>query len=368
MAALTSEVSRSAERAHSQTPMTDMTALNSRTDASPGGGRGFSAMSERQGRVAKLLGRRLAQIPLVLLVVSALTFWLIQVVPGDPGRDALGQYATATQVHAWDVTNGLTGSTLSRYLLWLGHFFTGKWGTSFVYSEPNRGLVLGHLLNSALLGLVAFVVMVPIGIALGALQAYREGRRSDRSITISLMTVSAVPPFVIGIILLLIFAVAIHWVQVSPGADATGSILQRLHTIIIPAVVLVLYYLAVITRMVRTGIGGAITAQYHRTAVLKGLEPGEIVRRHVLRNAIVPTLPLLGLYLGTLLGGDAVVETLFNYPGLGALLVTAAEHKDVLLLNDGVVITGAVALLALLLADIGLLASDPRIRFDNASS
>ncbi len=345
-----------------------MTALNPRTDASPAGGRGFGAMSERQGRVAKLLGRRLAQIPLVLLAVSALTFWLIQVVPGDPGREALGQYATATQVHAWDVSNGLTGSTLSRYVLWLGHFFAGKWGTSFVYSEPNRGLVLGHLLNSALLGIVAFVLMVPTAIALGAFQAHREGRRSDRAVTISVMTLSAIPPFVIGVVLLLIFAVVIHWVPVQASADATGNIIQRLHSIIAPAVTLVIYYLAVITRMARTGIGGAITSQYHRTAVLKGLEPGQIVRRHVLRNAIVPTLSLLGLYLGALLGGDAVVETLFNYPGLGALMVTAAEHKDVILLSDGVVITGAVALLALLLADIGLLTSDPRIRFDNAGS
>jgi peptide/nickel transport system permease protein len=345
-----------------------MTALNPRTDPASAGGRGVGGLSERQRRAGGVIARRLAQIPVVLFVVSVLTFWLIQVVPGNPGREALGQYATPGQVQAWDVMNGLTGSTLHRYIDWLGNFLTGKWGTSLVYSEPNKGLVLGHLVNSALLGIVAFVLMVPFSIALGAIQAYREGKRTDRSITISLMSLSAVPTFVIGVVLLLIFAVWLHLVPVQSSADATGNILQRLHAIITPAVVLALSFLAVITRMVRTGVGGAITSQYHRTAVLKGLEPGDIVRRHVLRNAIVPTLSLLGLYLGALLAGDAVVETLFNYPGLGALMVSAAEHKDVILLSDGVVITGAVALLSLLLADIGLIISDPRIRFDNASS
>lgn len=345
-----------------------MTSLDTRTAVAAAALRGAGAPPQRRRRFVGLLARRLAQIPIVLFVVSVLTFWLIQVVPGNPGREALGQYATPAQVQAWDVSAGLTGSTFHRYAGWLGNFVSGSWGTSFVYSEPNKGLVLGHLVNSALLGLVAFVLMVPFSIALGAIQAYREGRRSDRAITISLMSVSAVPTFVIGVVLLLIFAVWAHLVPVQSSADATGNIAQRLHAIITPAVALAFTYLAVITRMARTGIGGAITSQYHRTAVLKGLEPGDVVRRHVLRNAIIPTLSLLGLYLGTLLGGDAVAETLFNYPGLGALMVTAAEHKDVILLSDGVVITGAVALLALLLADISLIGADPRIRFDNASS
>ena len=304
----------------------------------------------------------------MLLVVSVLTFWLIQVVPGDPGRETLGQYATAAQVHAWDVSNNLTGSTVTRYLSWLHGLITGHWGQSFVFSEPNRGLVLGHLVNSALLGPLAFVVMVPFSVALGAVQAYREGRRTDRGITISLMSLSAVPTFVVGVVLLLIFAVWAHLVPVQAGADASGNILQRLHAIAVPSVVLALSYLAVITRMVRTGVSGAITAPYHRTAVLKGLGSGAIVRRHVLRNAIVPTRSLLGLYLGALLCSDAVVETLFNYPGLGALLVTAAEHKDVGLLSDGVVITGVVVLLALVAADVGLILTDPRIRFDNSAA
>ncbi|WP_300607022.1 ABC transporter permease [Trebonia sp.] len=330
--------------------------------------RGFSALSDRHSRILVLLGKRLIQIPMVLFVVSIMTFWLVQLVPGDPGRNALGPYATQAQVHAWDVSNGLTGPVVARYLRWLGGFCTGNWGTSFVYLVPCRGLVLGHLVNSMLLGLYGFVLMVPLSIALGSVQAYREGRRSDRAITISLMSLSSVPEFVVGVLLLVVFAAWLKMVPVQSSADATGDLPQRLHAMTLPAVVLAIAYLAVLSRMVRTGTAGAITAQFHRTAVLKGLPPAQIVRRHVTRNALIPTMQLLGLYLGALLGGNAVVETLFNYPGLGALLVVAAEHKDVVLLTDAVMVTGVVSLLALLLTDVCLILMDPRIRFENTES
>jgi peptide/nickel transport system permease protein len=351
-----------------------MTVLNPRSG--PGVGstgdaaapRGFSALSERHSRILTLLAKRLIQIPLVLLAVSILTFWLIQLVPGDPGRNALGQYATNAQVHAYDVSNGLTGSIIVRYWHWFTGFFTGNWGTSFVYLEPSRPLILGHLENSAFLAVYAFVLLVPVSVILGSIQAYREGRRSDRVITISLMTLSSIPEFVIGVLLLVVFAVWLKAVPVQSAADATGDVGQRIHAMTLPAVVLAVSYLAVLARMVRTGTAGAITAPFHRTAVLKGLPSGVIVRKHVTRNALIPTMQLLGIYLGGLLGGSAVVETLFNYPGLGALMVTAAEHKDAVLLTNGVMVTGVIALLALLLTDVCLILMDPRIRFENSES
>jgi peptide/nickel transport system permease protein len=345
-----------------------MTVLNPRPGAASAAPRGSGALSERHSQILGLLGKRLIQIPLVLFAVSVLTFWLIELVPGDPGRNALGQYATEGQVRAWDVSNGLAGSIVARYLHWLTSFFTGNWGTSFVYVAPSRGLVLGHLANSALLALYAFVLLVPVSVILGSVQAYREGRRSDRVITIALMTLSSVPEFVVGVLLLIVFAVWLKAVPVQSAADATGNFGQRVHAMTLPAVVLAASYLAVLARMVRTGTAGAITAPFHRTAVLKGLPPGEIVRRHVTRNALIPTMQLLGIYLGGLLGGSAVVETLFNYPGLGALMVVAAERKDALLLTDGVMVTGVIALLALLLTDVCLILMDPRIRFENTES
>lgn len=346
-----------------------MTLLNPRQGAADAAApRGFSALSERHSRILALLGKRLIQIPLVLLAVSILTFWLIELVPGDPGRNALGQYATEAQVHAWDVSNGLTGPVDVRYLHWLGGFFSGNWGTSFVYLEPSRPLILGHLENSAFLAVYAFVLMVPVSVILGSVQAYREGRRSDRVITIGLMTLSSIPEFVVGVLLLVVFAVWLKAVPVQSAADATGDVGQRIHAMTLPAVVLAISYLAVLARMVRTGTAGAITAPFHRTAVLKGLPSDVIVRKHVTRNALIPTMQLLGIYLGGLLGGSAVVETLFNYPGLGALMVIAAEHKDAVLLTNGVMVTGVIALLALLLTDVCLILMDPRIRFENTEN
>lgn len=313
--------------------------------------------------MARLILLRVAQIPVVLLAVSVIMFWLIQVVPGNPGRNALGPYATQAQVALWDQQNGLTGPVWSRYLHWLGGFVTGHWGTSFVYHVPSLPLILGHLWNSSLLGLYAFALLVPPAMVLGSIQAYREGRRTDRAITVSLMAISALPEFVIGILLLVLLIVGLHLTPLQTEPTAGVNIVQRLQAMTLPAVVLALSFLAVVTRMVRTGASGAMAAPYHRTAVLKGLHPREVVSRHVLRNALVPTLPLLGLYLGGLLGGSAIVETLFNYPGLGALLVVAAERKDISLLTNSVMLTGAISLITLLAADLALIMMDPRIRF-----
>jgi peptide/nickel transport system permease protein len=227
-----------------------------------------------------------------------------------------------------------------------------------------RDLVLGRLGNSLLLGAYAFVIMVPVALVLGAVQAYRQGRRSDRAVTVGLLTVSAIPEFVVGIVLLLVFAVWLRVVPVQASGALDAGFGERLRVLTLPAVVLALAYLAVLTRMVRAGVIETIRSQFHRTAVLKGLTTGQIVRRHVVRNALIPTFSVLGIYLGTLLGGSVIVETLFSYPGLGALLVSAAERKDALLLESGVMLAGALSLGALLLTDLLFVVVDPRIRFE----
>lgn len=351
-----------------------MTATSSpRSRQAPASGRspwrGLEAVVERRSGIPALVGRRLVQIPFVLLVVSVLVFWLVQVVPGDPGRNALGPYATAEQVQAWNLEHGVTGGFVERYLGWLGGFVTGDWGQSIIYSQPVTELVLPRLVNSMLLGALAFALLVPIAIGLGAAQAYREGTRTDRALTTVFMSLAAVPEFVIGVLLLIVFAVVLAWVPVQSAGDATSADpLLRLRSMLLPAITLAAGYLAIVARMVRTGVIDTLGAQYHRTAVLKGLTRGQVLRRHVVRNALIPTISLLGIYLGALLGGSAIVETLFGYPGLGALLVTATEKKDVFLLEAGVMVTGAVSLIALLATDLAFVIVDPRIRFEGAES
>lgn len=326
--------------------------------------RGLAVLRSRHSRIPRLIGQRLLQVPLVLLVVSVLVFWLIEVVPGDPGRNALGQYATTEQVLAWNEAHGLTGSPVGRYLSWLGGFVTGDWGTSLVYGAPVRDLVLGHLGNSLLLGALAFVVLVPVALTLGAIQARREGSRTDRSLTVVLMSLASVPEFVVGVLLLIVFSLFLRWFPIQSSVSLDGPPSEVLPALALPAITLALGYLSVLARMTRTGVLDTLDSQYYRTAVMKGLHGPRLAIGHVARNALIPTVSLLGIYVGTLLGGSAIVETLFGYPGLGALLVTATVEKDIFLLESGVMVTGVVSLLALLVTDIALVLIDPRVRFD----
>lgn len=303
------------------------------------------------------------QIPLILLVVSVLVFWLIQVVPGDPGRNALGQYATAAQVAAWNEANGMVGSLPSRYFDWLGGFLTGQWGQSVTYDQPVRPLIFQRLGHSIVLGLYAFIILMPLSILVGSFQAYREGRRSDRIMTVITMALTALPEFVIGVVLLIVFAVWLGWAPVQSAIDPTDGIIRNLSLMTLPAITLAASLVGVLSRMVRSGVIETIQAPFHTTAILKGLKPGRVLRKHVLRNSLIPTVALAGMYLAGLLGGSAVVETLFNYPGLGALIVTAAEKKDILLLESGVMLAGVISLGVILLADLAFLLIDPRIRF-----
>ncbi len=327
--------------------------------------RGLAVLRARHSHVPRLIGQRLLQVPLVLLVVSILVFWLIEIVPGDPGRNALGQYATSEQVQAWNEAHGLTGSTVGRYLSWLGGFVTGDWGTSIMYGQPVRELVLGRLGNSLLLGAIAFVILVPVAFALGAIQARREGSRTDRTLTVALMSLASVPEFVVGVLLLIVFGLTLRWFPIQSTIRLDGSLGDLLIALVLPAITLALGYVSVLARMTRTGVLDTLGSQYYRTAVIKGLHGPRLAVGHVARNAVIPTVSLLGVYLGTLLGGSAIVETLFGYPGLGALLVSATVEKDIFLLESGVMVTGAISLLALLVTDIVFVLIDPRVRFDS---
>ncbi len=334
-----------------------------RLERGPRLGRGPAAPRVRRRGIGRLVGQRAIQIPVVLLVVSVLVFWLIQVVPGDPGRNALGQYATAAQVQEWNAAHGLDGGLVERYLSWLGGFVTGQWGTSLVYGDPIAPLVLERLGNSALLALYAFAILVPLAIGIGAWQARREGSRTDRALTVALMSLASVPEFVVGVLLLIAFALIFPVLPIQSGDAVGGGLLPQLRAMTLPAVTLALGYLSVLARMTRTGVIEATGSQYYRTAVIKGLHGPALFGRHVARNALIPTISLLGVYLGALLGGSAVVETLFGYPGLGELLVTATQKKDIFILAAGVMMTGLISLVALLITDLVFTIVDPRVRF-----
>ncbi|NYD67691.1 ABC transporter permease [Agromyces atrinae] len=315
----------------------------------------------------RFIAQRVAQIPIVVLAASALIFVFVQVLPGNPGRNALGPAATVEQVAAWNVAHGVDAGVLERYIAWLAGFVTGDWGTSIVYATPTFDLVLGRLGNSMALGLLAFALLMPVAIGIGILQALCAGSRRDRASTVILLALAAVPEFVIGVVLLIVFAVAIPVFPVQSGAAFGDGAVPELRALILPALTLAIGSLAVIARTTRSGIIDVTRSPHYRTAVVSGLGAGAIVRGHVARNALIPTVSILGVYLGSLLVGSAVVETLFGYPGLGELLVTATQRKDASVLAAGVTIAATVGVLAVLLADVAFTLIDPRVRFRGQS-
>ncbi|MCW3048293.1 MAG: binding-protein-dependent transport system inner rane component [Solirubrobacterales bacterium] len=306
--------------------------------------------------------RRAAQIPFVLLVVSVLVFWLVAVVPGNPGRNALSQYASAAQVAAWNASHGLDGSTLHRYFSWLGDFVSGHWGTSVMLDTPVLGLVLGRLVNSLLLGLLAFVLMTPIAVAVGFYQAHRAGRPSDRALTIAAVSLSSMPEFVVGVGLIIIFSVTIRWFPVHSEIVGGTSWSERLRVMVLPAITVGAASAGYVARMVRAGVIETLASASYRTAVLKGLPRGRILLRHVARNSLLPTVAVLGTQLAAMLGGVVVVETLFNYPGIGQLILDAVLKKDIFVLEAATLVIAIVSIVVLLATDLGYLALDPRVR------
>ncbi|ADP79395.1 ABC transporter permease [Pseudofrankia inefficax] len=308
----------------------------------------------------RLIAIRLVVIPLVLLAVSVGVFFLVQVVPGQPGRVVLGPYATQQQVALWQHRQGLDGSVVARYLRWIGGFARGRWGTSLSLGVPVRPLVLGRLGNSILLGLFALLVTTPVAIGIGLWQAHRLGRRSDRVLTLVGVTLSSIPEFVSGVILLILFAVELHWFPVDSQLAWSG--LDRVRGMLLPAVAVAVASFGHTSRMMRSTTTEVLGSAHYRTAVLNGVPPGRLLRRHVLRNALIPTTAVLGNQAAFMLGGLVIVEILFNYPGLGQLLVDSVVNKDIFVLEACTLVAALVSMLVILTADVAYRLLDPRVR------
>jgi peptide/nickel transport system permease protein len=213
---------------------------------------------------------------------------------------------------------------------------------------------------------LAFVIVVPLSIFGGVLAALYRGRAVDRSISVTGLSLTSVPEFVSGVVLITIFAIGLKWLPVTANPPPGTPPLDQLHYLILPVIPLVFILFGYIARMARAGTIEALDSDYVRTAVLKGLPRSVVIRRHVLRNSLLPTITVIATQTGYLIGGLVVVETLFNYPGLGRLIVTAAFNKDYPMLEAGVLVIGIVYLGATLIADILYTVLNPRIRYEQA--
>lgn len=312
--------------------------------------------------MARFLLRRLGLLLLTLWLMSILVFVVASILPGDVAHTILGQFATPDAVVALQHQLGLDYPAPVLYLRWISGFVSGHWGDSPSFQMPISSLLPNRLFNSGVLAIAALVVIVPLSIAFGTLAALRQDRMVDRVISVTGLSLMAVPEFVSGILLLTIFGVWLHWLPTTSVA-AGGNPLTTPQYLVLPVLSLGIIFFGYVSRMMRASTITVLGSAYMRTAMLKGLPLRQVLVRHVLRNALVPTITVVMSSIGYLIGGLVVIENLFGYPGLGGLLLYAGLHHDVPLLEDCVMIIAVIYMLGNLMADLLYAYLNPQIRF-----
>ncbi|HTW07014.1 MAG TPA: ABC transporter permease [Acidimicrobiales bacterium] len=310
--------------------------------------------------------RRIGLAVLTLVLLSAIIFFAGQVLPGNPGRAVLGPFASQSAVANLDHQLGVDRPLVNQYFSWVWDALRGNLGTSYQYREPVSSFLFPALGRSLKLALFAFVIVVPLGVLGGVVAALNRGRPLDRAISIIGLSLSTVPEFVSGIVVIVIFAIELKVLPVTASAPQGASLLTQLRYLVLPVVPLLFILFGYISRMARAGTVEALESDYTRTATLKGLPRWVVLRRHVLRNSLVPTVTVVATQTGYLIGGLFVIEVLFNYPGVGRLILTAATDKDFPMLEAGTLFIGVVYLAATLLADLLYMVLNPRIRLESA--
>ena len=286
-----------------------------------------------------------------------------RMLPGNVGRAMLGPFADQRAVDILNHEMGTDRPLLIQYGDWISGFAVGDLGKSYAYRAPVAPFLLTAIQNSAKLAAVAFLLVVPLGIFGGVIAALYRGRPADRMISVVGLSATIVPEFVSGIVLILIFGVWLRWFPISAAFPADAGILTQIYYLLLPSLPLVLILFGYIARMARAGTIEALDADYTRTAVLKGLPYRVVIVRHVLRNALLPTISVIATQTVYLIGGLVVIEILFHYQGIGSLIYTAGTKNDFPMLQAGVMTIGVLFTLATLLADLLYASLNPRIRF-----
>ncbi|HEY6775999.1 MAG TPA: ABC transporter permease [Thermoleophilaceae bacterium] len=312
--------------------------------------------------MGRFILRRLLLGLVTLFLLSIIVFVCAQVLPGDVGRSILGPFADQKSVDQLNQRLGTDRSVLVQYWDWISGVFTGDMGESLAFRRPVGEVIGPALVKSAKLALLAFIIVVPIAIAGGVWAALKEGSFRDRFISLGGLSATAVPDFVWAVFLILIFALTLGIFPSTATAPPASGFFEQLHYLILPSICLIFVLFGYIARMARAGTIESLDADYTRTAVIKGLPQRTVVRRHVLRNSLLPTIAVVATQLGYLIGGLVVIEVIFNYKGLGQTLFQAAQQKDYPLLQTGILIVGVVYLVATLLADIAYSVLNPRVR------
>jgi peptide/nickel transport system permease protein len=310
------------------------------------------------------LVKRLLMLPPVLLGVTVIVFLVMALIPGDPAMAILGTYATPANLAQVRLELGLNHPLPIRYLFWLNALLHGNLGWSYILHKPVLDEVMARLGPTMLLAGASLVLCSIIGIPLGIIAAVRQNAWEDKLITVTVLVGVSTPSFWLGMLLILWFAVRLQWLPDGGMYDlfGDGGIVDLLTHLALPAITLAAVPAAVLVRLTRTAMLEVMRQDYVRTARAKGVRESRVILRHVFGNALVGVIPILGIEAGYVLGGAVYVETVFQWPGIGQMLVNAISTRDILLVQGGVLVVATAYIVINLLTDIAQALLDRRIQ------
>ncbi len=296
---------------------------------------------------------------LTMFAVSLILFLLLEIDVDTIAIKVLGQFSTEEQRYLWLERNGYYEPVYKRYIIWLGNFITGDFGTSTIYKIPVAEVLWPRLWNTTILAFWVFVFLVPVSLVLGILSGMREGSKLDRTISVVSILTTSVPEFASTVFFSGLFVFSLQWL---PG---TSSMFEGFDwkQLVLPVLVLLVYDFGYVTRMTRASMAEVMTTHYVRTAVLKGLPYKRVILKHALRNALIAPFTVLMLQINWLLSGVIVVEFFYAYKGFGALLLEAALRQDIYMIEACTMVAVFVVVMTQVFSDIAYTLLNPRIRF-----
>jgi len=316
----------------------------------------------------RYLAGRMAQAVAVILLVTLIVFAILHFLPGNPARAMLGIKASPGAIKAFDIANGFNRPLPVQYVLYLDRLVHGNLGFSYHFNQPVASLLALDLPKTGLLVGASYVLALLVAVPVGLAQALRRGKLLDHTVTTLAFVGYAMPSFWLGILLIVLLSVQFHVLPAEgPQGASVGSVVQDPRAMVLPVLTLTVITVALFSRFMRSSTIETLLQDYVRTARAKGMSTLHLVRRHVLRNSLLPVITLIGLSFPYVISGAVVVEALFNYPGMGWLFWSAAQVQDYPVLLGFTVVVGAATVIGNLLADVAYAVLDPRIRYGAAA-
>lgn len=309
-----------------------------------------------------VLKRILSVLP-VMAIVAVIVFLILRLTPGDPAAIIAGDTATPEQIAQLRVAMGLNEPIYMQFLHWIGQLLQGNLGTSLLSGTSVNALIADRIWPTLNIALLTIAMSVLVAVPLGTLAAWRHGRASDHIVMAISVAGFSVPAFVVGYVLISIFAASLRWLPVQGYVAPSQDFLQFMRHAILPALTLTAAYVALTARMTRASLLNVLGEDYVRTAHAKGVSETKVLLRHGLRNAAVPILTVVGTGFAMLLSGVVVVESVFNIPGIGRLTIDAVMARDYPVIQGIILLTSGIYVLVNLIIDIAYTLFDPRIRY-----